>query len=550
MRYLIIFIMLPFSYLSAEQTGNLIINGDFENNNSNNWITTGEVQVLSDCCGSNYDLEFGLQGSIEQDFSLTSDTITQQQLNNGITLNSSVLIQNGECGVAGCWGGQGGADSFSIRLQIKDSDNNILSTTTQERYNVTDINGKIFENNISYSGVDSNIGNIFISGTDTNGVARGLGGANIDNVSVIMTYEPTVLTASQTSHINTTIQGIEESLSSNVETIEFIPMEEFKFEIFQEPELVVQTFEEVYFKEIKKEEINAGVVNVFFEPVQTMELKEFSPIEKFEEIPMEISYEEPTTLESFSTKIENFEERIETKEIESFTAEEFKEFVEAEFGSEPPIAREEPTESEPSSETIVAEQSESVESPRTNEATEQNTEPTRNSEQVSSSNERATTTESVEESSTESEQGADEITVDNRDINSESNNNTIDNQETNAEVIPVITIAEITKKVNNATQRIDQRLISTNYLVANAMQSNVSMEDYGNINSKMFDNLLEYKSDIPYGYQKEYIDNRNIYVNQQLGYNDIVTKFQKRIEKAEANEIRAKLELERIINGY
>ena len=133
----------------------------------------------------------------------------------------------------------------------------------------------------------------------------------------------------------------------------------------------------MYFKEIKKEEINAGVVNVFFEPVQTMELKEFSPIEKFEEIPMEISYEEPTTLESFSTKIENFEERIETKEIESFTAEEFKEFVEAEFGSEPPIAREEPTESEPSSETIVAEQSESVESPRTNEATEQNTEPTR-----------------------------------------------------------------------------------------------------------------------------------------------------------------------------
>ena len=82
------------------------------------------------------------------------------------------------------------------------------------------------------------------------------------------------------------------------------------------------------------------------------------------------------------------------------------------------------------------------------------------------------------------------------------------------------------------------------------MQSNVSMEDYGNINSKMFDNLLEYKSDIPYGYQKEYIDNRNIYVNQQLGYNDIVTKFQKRIEKAEANEIRAKLELERIINGF
>jgi len=112
MRYLFIFICFPIT-LFAEQTGNLVINGDFENNNSNNWTTSGEVQVLNDCCGSNYDLEFGLQGSIEQDFNLTSNNINQSMLDNGITLNSSVLMQNGECGVSGCWGGQGGADSFN-----------------------------------------------------------------------------------------------------------------------------------------------------------------------------------------------------------------------------------------------------------------------------------------------------------------------------------------------------------------------------------------------------------------------------------------------------
>ena len=109
MKYLVLlFICFPFS-LFAEQTGNLVINGTFENNNSNNWTTSGNVQVIGDCCGSNYDLEFGNNGSIEQSFNLTSDTITQPMLNNGITLNSSVQVQNGECSVAGCWGGQGGA---------------------------------------------------------------------------------------------------------------------------------------------------------------------------------------------------------------------------------------------------------------------------------------------------------------------------------------------------------------------------------------------------------------------------------------------------------
>ena len=76
-------------------TDNLIVNGTFESGNSNGWTTNGDVQVLNDCCGSNYDLEFGDSGSIEQSFNLTSDTISQSMLNNGIQLDSSILIQNG-----------------------------------------------------------------------------------------------------------------------------------------------------------------------------------------------------------------------------------------------------------------------------------------------------------------------------------------------------------------------------------------------------------------------------------------------------------------------
>ena len=130
-------------------TGNLVTNGNFETGNANGWTTSGDVQVLNDCCELNgvtstKDLEFGDSGSIEQDFNLSSDTITQNMLDNGITLDSSIDAQNGECNVAGCWGGQGNADTFTNVLTIKDSDGNVLASNTTIRTDVTGINGAIF----------------------------------------------------------------------------------------------------------------------------------------------------------------------------------------------------------------------------------------------------------------------------------------------------------------------------------------------------------------------------------------------------------------------
>ncbi len=559
MKYLIP-LLFPLMVLADSQTtGNLIINGTFENNNSNNWTTSGDVQVLGDCCGSNYDLEFGDSGSIEQSFALISDDITQPMLNNGITLNSSVLVQNGECGVSGCWGGTGGADTFTIRLQIRDSDNNILSVTTQERTNVTGINGKDFTDSVSYTGTGSNIGNLFISGSDANSPAN-LGGPNIDNVSVTMTYDDTVLSATQTLHITTTFQEIEEVLFNEIETVEFIPIEEFVFEVYEEP--VIQVFEEIYIEEIAKEEINIGTINVF------------------KEIPTEVAYEEPKTIETFSTEIQGFEERIET--TESFnntpTSEVIQEFFAEEQtpnssriserqtpleeiggGSEERTSVEEtagtgnesaPRENEERITTESREESTVAEStPEAVEQTESNT-PEPEAETTVASEEVNEAVGEGEATDSESGNGGTE-TVASREDALESRDNEVEesrdsgNTTVNTETI---SIEAIEKKVNETIKRVDQRLIATSLIVAKAMQSPVSLDSYSKTNNNIFNNQLNIDGG-SYDDQREYVDLRDIYVENQSVYNDSMAQRQTNIQKSIDEVIRTQEHLKQI-RGY
>jgi hypothetical protein len=293
MERLIFILLFPLTLFAEElTTNNLIINGTFDNGTTG-WTLSGDAVRINDCCPGGHDLEFGDSGSIEQSFDLITDTITQPMLDNGITLNSSVEVQNGECGVAQCWGGQGGADSFTIRLQIRDSNNEILATTSQTRTNVTGINGKDFQDTLSYTGINSNIGNILISGTDANAPAS-LGGPNVDNISVTMTYDDTVLTATQTQEL----QEIEEIIS-------FIETEPIEF---------TELFEEVTVREFIEEEYHFEILT------EMVELKEE---EKFveESIVLEI-YEEPETEQEVATEIESeeivvAEEQTGTEEVSS-----------------------------------------------------------------------------------------------------------------------------------------------------------------------------------------------------------------------------------------
>jgi len=521
MKQLIIilfFIVFPLS-LFAEQTGNLLTNPTFENGNANSWTQSGDGQVISDCCGSSYDYEFGDSGSIEQSFDLTSDTITQQMLNNGITLNSSVQVQNGECAVAGCWGGSGPADTFTIRLQIRDINDNVLSVTTQERTNVTGINGEDFEDSVSFTGTGSNGGNIFISGSDANS-PNTLGGPNVDNISVIMTYDPIVLSATQTAIIATAFEEIEEVLTT-VSPEELFIYEEFiveEFIPFEEPEILIEMIEEITFEEIAMEEINTGIVEIF-----TIAIEE-------EIIPMEVAYEEPQTIEAFTTEVESFEEATETTETTT------------EITGGNPSEQNKPIESNANTkeETQVA-SAEPEESRGTESVSESEVSSTQGGE--SNSNDEA----SSETSSSASGEASKENDTS---TNPESGNRDDTDTEVSEVASQSIQLEDIEKQVNRTTGNVNERLVQVNLLLAKAMQSPTSIDSYSTINDNIFrEQPIIDDGDIDEYIQRSYEESIQIPDGNQKLFSDTMAHYQDKMANAQAEIIRSREHLRRI-RGY
>ena len=514
MRNLYLAAILLSSTVLADTTGNLITNGNF-NNGTTGWTLSGDAQRIGDCCPGGHDLEFGDSGSIEQSFDLLSNTITQPMLNNGITLNSSVEVQNGECGVSGCWGGSGPADTFTIRLQIRDSDSNVLATTTQERTNVTGINGKDFEDSVSFTGTGSNQGNIFISGSDGNSPAT-LGGPNVDNIAVTMTYDPVVLSATETAIIATAFEEIEEVLTT-VSPEELFIYTEFiveEFIPFEEPEILVEMIEEITFEEIAIEEINTGIVEIF-----TVAIEE-------EIVPMEVAYEEPQTIEAFATEVESFEETSEITETI------------------------EPTGEIPGGSN---EQNQTIES--NTEAEEEIT--------VASGEEESRGTESLSESEVNSTQG-EESTNENATASSESGTesgseassqtdpDSGSGAESDAEVSEVasqsIQVEDIEKQVAQTIKELDQQLVATSNIVASLMVT-TNLDSYTNMNEDILIQPTIDGGNIDEYYSRNYSDGRNIYAETQVSYNDSVFLYQRKVEKAVDEVIRAEEHLRRI-RGY
>ena len=515
MRSLYLAAILLSSTVLADTTGNLITNGTFDNGTTG-WTLSGDAQRINDCCPGGYDLEFGDSGSIEQTFGLTSNNISQPMLDNGITLNSSVQVQNGECGVAQCWGGSGPADTFTIRLQIKDSDSNVLATTTQERTDVTGINGEDFTDSVSFTGTGSNQGNIFISGSDGNS-PNTLGGPNVDNISVTMTYDPVVLTATETAIIATAFEEIEEVLTT-VSPEELFIYEEFiveEFIPFEEPQILTEIIEEITFEEIAIEEINTGIVEIFAVAIEE------------EIVPMEVTYEEPETIEAFTTEVESFEETSEitetiepTGEIPGGNSNEQNKTIEGNTNAEEEIT------------VASGEQEESRGAERLSESEV-------NSTQGEESNSDATaSTESGAESRSEA--------------STQTDPNSGSGTESDTEVSEVATqsvqVADIEKQVSQTIKELDQQLVATSNIVASLMVT-TNLDSYTNMNEDILRQPTIDGGNVDEYYSRNYSDGRNIYAETQASYNDPVILYQRKIEEASDEVIRAEEHLRRI-RGY
>ena len=344
---LLMMLTLATSLAEEKTTNNLITNNNFETGNANGWTTNGDVQVLNDCCtlnnvASNYDLEFGDSGSIEQQFNLTTDTISQAMLDNGITLDSTIEVQNGECAVVGCWGGQGNADTFTITLKIKDSDGNVLATSTKIRTDVTGINGANFTDSLTYNGVDSNLGNLNISGTDANAPAN-LGGANVDNIIVTMTYDDEVISNEIIEQIETVFEELQEEIFQEIEFKEQFKFEE-EFKIVQAPpmeeEIEIEEFIEIITMPEKEpeviEEMSSGVEEIIEEKPEEEMITEEIIKEAKEEMPEEIIEEAPEQIAE-ETKEEEVVEEAPKETTEEAPKEEVKTKVASKKTKKPKI---------------------------------------------------------------------------------------------------------------------------------------------------------------------------------------------------------------------
>jgi hypothetical protein len=477
MKYLAL-LLIPISlFAEVKTTGNLIVNPGF-NDGTNGWTLSGDAQRIGDCCPGGHDLEFGDYGSIEQSFNLINDSITQSMLDNGIVLNSTVEVQNGEGGVGSWAPNRGGADTFTIRLQIQDENNEVLATVTQERSNVTGINGKDFSDSLTYTGPDSNIGNIFISGSDANAPAN-LGGPNVDNISVTMTYDDTVLSVTESAIIATAFEQIEEIIEL---AEEFIP----------------EAIEEIFIEAVEIQEIPLEILP---EIIEVVEIQEEVQEQIIEEALVLNLYEEPQTEQQVTTEIESQEELVEAGESINNEAES-EEIIVAE---EPEVAREEPAITEPAG-------GESEPEPGSNTAEEP--EPAESTELASSE---------VSGESAEEERGA----------------------EAESPSLGNIDIEEVAKQVAEKIESAEKQMQITQAIVAKAMIDNDKVAVFTNNQTDFFKGQREFDGG-DYYETRQYIDDRNLYAQNQNVYDDVVAQYQKNLQDKIDNRIRAEENLRRI----
>jgi len=244
--------------------------GNLTNNSTHNGFTiTCDTQVNSACgyafsgeLEASHDMTVTATGSlvgIEGDSTPDgiTHTSTQLKLNGGIGITSSVSVQNCEWSGSSyqCGNSVGVADSYTITMKIKNSDGEVLASSTKIRttdagYNA---NARSFDDSLNYNGVHANTYEWSWKGVDgsesTSVITRGpnLLGAELELAFPTDDYEPlstaeiaTINEALGTANLNESqiwdiVSGLEESIGEtlNIETGGAVTGVEFNEETFE-----------------------------------------------------------------------------------------------------------------------------------------------------------------------------------------------------------------------------------------------------------------------------------------------------------------------------
>ena len=327
--YLLLIAFLIAWAATAEEitTGNLLPNGS---GNASNYqsvdssipnVTTNGFNVEGTIRDWGQELETTGTGSINYTGTLLNivtndDTTTQDKLDNGITLNSTTIVQNCEwvgsayqCGQA-----RAGQDSYTTTVQILDQDGSVLATVNQTRNNDSGYgaNAYKYEDTVTYAGAGSNQFYWEWEGVDEGSYVN-LGGPNLLGAKLTMTYNNIVIPEETIEEIYEVIEEFEEWEEQFVEEelieeFELLPppiaLEEMG--IIIEEEQIVEVFET--FEELEEEFEEVEILQVFGGPeiVPEPEEEEVSNEATVASVEEEFMEEQPEPTES--TPVETVQE--------------------------------------------------------------------------------------------------------------------------------------------------------------------------------------------------------------------------------------------------
>ena len=294
MRSIVLTVLLTVLTLttSAEEitTGNLLPNAgdgvdwgssstDQINPGSSGTVSNGDIvngfTVTCPTGQSNCGYKWGVGGDFEvtgtttlsvDDIALTNNSITQEMLDNGITLNSYIDVANCDHEAGNCEGDTGNTDSHTIIIELKDSSGVVLSTTTQTRTDIDGFQGNCngyptsssggqtadcgqYNDQVIYNNHGSNNVDWSWTGTDNNTGSGIRGGPNLLGAKLTMTYDSTVIDNEVVEEIGEVFDDLEDVF----EYIEFEQVQEMFEEMvlfFDDPPEMEEEFEEMSFEPV------------------------------------------------------------------------------------------------------------------------------------------------------------------------------------------------------------------------------------------------------------------------------------------------------------